>query len=226
MRVLLVEDDPKVARFVRRGLVAEGFAVDLAPEGRDGLHLATTEDYDAVVLDLSLPHVDGMQILRAMRAAGRRTPVLVLTARGSIGDRVGGLNEGADDYLVKPFSFAELVARVRALLRRNSPAQTGNVLEVADLRMDLGRHEVTRADRAIRLTPREFSLLEYFLRNPGQVVTRTMIIEHVWDQQFESFTNVIDVYVRYLRRKIDEGFAFPLLHTVRGVGYVLSAESP
>lgn len=226
MRVLLVEDDARVASFVRRGLVAEGMAVDVEREGAGGFHQALHGAYDVIVLDLMLPHVDGLEILRGLRTHGRDVPVLVLTAKDAVGDRVAGLHQGADDYLGKPFAFAELLARIQALIRRRTPRQVASVLSVADLRLDLARRQVTRAGRPIELTAKEFSLLEYLLRNADQIVTRTMIGEHVWDQNFDSFTNVIDVYVCYLRAKIDEGFAPPLLHTVRGAGYMLSERAP
>jgi two-component system copper resistance phosphate regulon response regulator CusR len=225
MRVLLVEDDGRVSSFVRRGLVEEGFSVDVSRDGRDGFYQALNEPYDVIVLDILLPFMDGFEVLGQIRKQGCRVPVLVLSAKDGVEDRVRGLNGGADDYLVKPFSFAELTARVRALLRRRSDIGQ-SVVRVGDLEMDLPARKVTRDGRRINLTPKEFSLLEYLVRNRGNVLTRTMIAEHVWDQHFDSFTNVIDVYIRYLRAKIDDGFRRKLIHTIRGVGYVFSEEPP
>jgi two-component system copper resistance phosphate regulon response regulator CusR len=223
MRVLLVEDDEGVSSFIRKGLVQEGFAVDVTPEGRDAFHLALHEPYDVIVLDVVIPYMDGFEVLGQIRRKGCRIPVLILSARDGVGDRVRGLDLGADDYLVKPFAFAELTARIRALLRRH-PELEHAVLRAGDLEMDVAGKRVTRHGRRIELTPKELSLLEYLLRHRGIVVTRTMIAEHVWDQHFDSFTNVIDVYIRYLRAKIDDGYKTKLIHTVRGVGYVLSEE--
>lgn len=225
MRVLLVEDDRKVASFVRRGLVQEGFAVDVSRDGRDAFHQALHEPYDVIVLDILIPFMDGFQVLDEIRKQGCRVPVLVLSAKDGVEDRVRGLNGGADDYLVKPFAFAELTARIRALLRR-LPDHEESVLQIGDLEMDVATHKVTRSGRTINLTPREFALLEYLVRNRGNVLTRTMIAEHVWDQHFDSFSNVIDVYIRYLRAKIDDPFRTKLIHTIRGVGYLLSEEAP
>jgi two-component system copper resistance phosphate regulon response regulator CusR len=215
MRLLVVEDESRVRAFLQRGLVEAGFAVDCATSGDEGLGLALVNPYDAIVLDLALPGRDGLAVLRQLRAAGRATPVLILTARDEVDDRVRGLDAGADDYLVKPFSFA-------ALLRRGTAM--ASVIEVGDLRIDLLARRVERAGRKVELTPKEFALLEFLARHAGEVVTRTMISEHVWDMNFDSFSNVIDVYVRYLRRKIDDPFERRLIHTRRGVGYVLSAE--
>lgn len=225
MRVLLVEDDEKVASFIRRGLVQEGFSVDRSRDGPDAFHLVLHEPYDVVVLDILLPLMDGFEVLGQIRKQGCHVPVLILSARDGVEDRVRGLNDGADDYLVKPFSFAELTARIRALLRRRSDVGQ-SVLRVGDLEIDVATHRVTRGGTRINLTPKEFSLLEYLVRNRGTVVTRTMIAEHVWDQHFDTFTNVIDVYIRYLRSKMDDGFPTRLIHTIRGVGYVLSEEAP
>lgn len=225
MRVLLVEDDQRVSSFVRRGLAQEGFAVDVSPDGRDAFHRVLHEPYDVVVLDILIPHMDGLELLGEIRQQGCRVPVLILSAKDGVEDRVRGLNAGADDYLVKPFSFTELTARLRALLRRHSDLGT-SVLQVGDLEIDLPARKVTRGATPINLTPKEFSFLEYLARNRGDVVTRAMISEHVWDQHFDTFTNVIDVYVRYLRAKIDEPFQTKLIHTIRGVGYVLSEEPP
>jgi heavy metal response regulator len=222
MRVLIVEDEDRVRSFVKRGLKEAGFAVDECGSGDEGLQLALIHPYDAIVLDLMLPGRNGLGVLSELRRNGRATPVLVLTARDDVDDRVRGLNAGADDYLAKPFAFAELLARLRALLRRGT-AQA-SVIEVADLRIDLIARKVERTGVKIDLTQKEFALLEYLARHAGQVVTRTMIAEHVWDMNFDSFTNVIDVYIRYLRRKVDEPFEPKLIHTRRGVGYVLTSE--
>jgi heavy metal response regulator len=223
MRILLVEDDRKVASFIRKGLAEEGYAVDVAPDGETGLAMGLDRLHDAIVLDVMLPGKPGFQVLRELRQAKVATPVLLLTARDAVEDKVQGLDAGADDYLTKPFAFAELLARVRALLRRGTAARTP-VLQVADLAMDPATRTVKRGGETISLTNREFALLEYFLRNPGRVLTRTMIAEHVWDYSFDAGTNVIDVYVNYLRKKIDVGRESKLIHTVRGVGYVLKSD--
>ncbi len=223
MRILVVEDEEKVASFIRRGLEEERYAVDVALDGEEGLQFAETNPYDVIVLDLMLPGLDGFRFIQRLRAQDIATPILVLTARDSVGDKVRGLDLGADDYLTKPFAFAELLARVRALLRRGkTPAPP--VLKVADLTLDPAARRVTRAGRVIDLTAKEFGLLEYLMRHAGRVLTRTMILEHVWDQTFDSYTNVVDVYVNYLRKKVDHGFEPKLIHTVRGVGYVLREE--
>jgi len=222
MRILVVEDEKKVAEFVRRGLQQESFAVDVAHEGEDGAYLAQTFDYDLVILDLMLPKLDGLEVLRRIRAAKPSLPVLVLTAKATVEDRVTGLDHGADDYLVKPFAFAELSARVRALLRRG--ASEAVELQLADLKLDTTAHQVTRRGRKIDLSPKEFALLEFLLRHARRPVTRTMIIEHVWDMNFDSLSNVVDVYINYLRNKIDRGFTPPLIRTLRGVGYMLTDE--
>jgi len=222
MRVLIVEDDREMVRYLKRGLQEAGYAVDAAFDGKEGLSLATAGPYDAVVLDVMLPLRDGVAVVSAMRAEGVRTPVLMLTARDGVDDRVRGLDAGADDYLVKPFSFAELQARLRALLRRGTDAAE-NELRAADLRMDLVAHRVFRGDEELDLTPKEFALLEYLLRHANQTVTRMMIINHVWNYDFDPGTNVVDVHVRRLRLKVDEGCKVRLIHTVRGVGYVLKA---
>ncbi len=223
MRILLVEDDRKVASFIRKGLTEEGYAVDVAHDGETGLAMGLDRLHDAIVLDVMLPQKPGFQVIRELRQAKVATPVLLLTARDAVEDKVQGLDAGADDYLTKPFAFAELLARVRALVRRGKAAQAP-VLQVADLILDPAARTVKRGGAAIPLTNREFSLLEYFLRNPGRVLTRTMIAEHVWDYSFDAGTNVIDVYVNYLRKKIDAGRERKLIHTVRGVGYVLKTE--
>jgi heavy metal response regulator len=224
MRILVVEDEPKVASFLRQGLEEEGYAVDVATDGTAAEELAlggTT--YDLVILDVMLPKQDGFAVLRTLREHRMMTPVLMLTARDSVPDRVTGLDQGADDYLTKPFAFEELLARVRVLLRR-SAAQRAPVLELADLRLDPATRQVTRGARKISLTAREFALLEYFLRNAGRVLSRPMLAEHVWGIDFDPDSNVIDVYVGYLRRKVDLPGETPLLHTARGIGYVLRAE--
>jgi heavy metal response regulator len=223
MRILVVEDDPKVAEFIRKGLQEEGYAVDAAGDGETGLAMALDRLHDVVVLDVMLPKKSGLQVVREMRRAAVTSPVLLLTARDAVEDKVQGLDSGADDYLTKPFAFAELLARVRALLRRGAEARLPQ-LQVADLVLDPATRTVRRGGESIALTNREFALLEYLMRNPGRVLTRTMIAERVWDYSFDSATNVIDVYVNYLRKKIDAGRATKLLHTVRGVGYVLRAE--
>jgi heavy metal response regulator len=223
MRILLVEDDRKVASFIRKGLTEEGYAVDVAHDGEAGLFMGLDRLHDVIVLDVMLPGKPGFQVLRELRQAKVITPVLLLTARDAVEDKVQGLDAGADDYLTKPFAFAELLARVRALLRRGKAAQAAT-LQVADLTLDPAARTVKRGGETIPLTNREFALLEYFLRNPGRVLTRTMIAEHVWDYSFDAGTNVIDVYVNYLRKKVDAGREPKLIHTVRGVGYVLRAE--
>ena len=223
MRILLVEDDRKVASFIRKGLTEEGYAVDVAHDGEAGLFMGLDRLHDVIVLDVMLPGKPGFQVLRELRQAKVITPVLLLTARDAVEDKVQGLDAGADDYLTKPFAFAELLARVRALLRRWNAAQAAT-LQVADLTLDPAARTVKRGGETIPLTNREFALLEYFLRNPGRVLTRTMIAEHVWDYSFDAGTNVIDVYVNYLRKKVDTGREPKLIHTVRGVGYVLRAE--
>ncbi len=220
MRILVVEDDTPLATFVRKGLEAEHYAVDTAGDGELARCMALESDYDLLVLDLNLPKLDGLEVLRALRAKKPSLPVLVLTARNRIEDRVQSLDSGADDCLNKPFSFTELSARVRALLRRG-PRTVDTVLQVADLELDRVERKVKRGGKHIDLTSKEFALLEYLLRNAGRRVTRTMIIEHVWNLSFDTSTNIVDVYVNYLRRKVDDGFAPRLIHTVRGVGYEL-----
>jgi heavy metal response regulator len=223
MRILVVEDEKKVASFIKKGLEEEGYAVDVAEDGEEGLGMALTRVHDLIILDISLPRMDGLRVLQAIRQDGVTAPVLLLTVRATIEDKVLGLDAGADDYLTKPFAFQELVARVRALLRRRAEAGP-TVLRIGDLTLDPARRTVSRGGEKVDLTPREFALLDYFMRNPGRVLTRTMITEHVWDYSFDTSTNVIDVYVNYLRRKIDAGREPKLLHTVRGVGYVLKAD--
>jgi heavy metal response regulator len=223
VRLLVVEDESKVASFIKKGLEEEGYAVDLAADGEAGLAIALERVHDLIILDIRLPKMDGLQVLQMLRQDKMTTPVLLLTVRATIEDKVLGLDAGADDYLTKPFAFQELVARVRALLRRRAETEP-TVLQVGDLSLDPARRTVTRGGVKIDLTAREFSLLDYFMRNPGRVLTRTMIAEHVWDYSFDTSTNVIDVYVNYLRKKIDAEREPKLLHTVRGVGYTLQAE--
>ena len=222
MRVLLVEDEPGVAEFVQEGLTEAGYAVDVAYDGLEGLDYALAAEYDVMVLDVMMPKMDGVSLLRELRKRSIKSPVLLLTARIATSDRVRGLDAGADDYLIKPFAFAELLARIRALLRR-PPLQTETILKVGDLQMNLITHEVHRDSKVIELSPREFSLLEYLMRHPDQVLTRTQIAHHVWNFDFMGDMNVVGVYIGYLRRKIEQGYAYPLIHTVRGVGYRLSA---
>ena len=221
MRVLVVEDEPGIAQFIRQGLREAGYAVDVAYDGEEGLDYVYVAEYDVLVLDILLPKLDGLDVLHALRARGVKTPVLLLTAKDTVEDRVRGLDSGADDYLVKPFAFPELVARLRALLRR-PPLQIDPVLHLGDLAMDTARREVRRGGRLIELSPREFTLLEYLMRHPRHVLTRTQLAEHVWNFDFFNDSNVVDVYIGYLRRKIDRGSDRPLLQTVRGVGYRLS----
>jgi heavy metal response regulator len=224
MRVLVVEDEQRLAQYLRKGLEEHGFAVDVAPHGNEGVFSARVNEYDVIILDLLLPEKDGMTVLRELRQEGNRTPVLILTARDAVADKVAGLNAGADDYLTKPFSFTEVLARVRALLRRGK-VEPQVELHVGDLVMDLVAHRASRAGKPLPLTSKEFALLEFFLRNPGRVLTRTTIAEHVWDSRFETtFSNVIDVFVKRLRHKIDRDFATQLIHTVKGVGYVMREE--
>ncbi len=223
MKILIVEDEPKTGEYLKQGLSEAGFVTDLASTGADGLHLALTEDYDLAILDVLLPGLNGWQVLKALRAAGRDLPVLFLSARDRVEDRVQGLELGADDYLVKPFAFAELLARVRTLLRRGRAPASPDLLKVADLELDPLRRRVTRGGRRIALTAKEFALLELFLRRRGEVLPRALIASEVWDMNFDSDTNVIDVAVRRLRSKIDDGFEVKLIRTVRGMGYVLDA---
>lgn len=223
MRVLVVEDEPGMAGFIRQGLHEQGYVVDVAKDGREGLEYALLSEYDVILLDIMLPYKDGLEVLGDMRDHGVKTPVLLLTAKSEIQARVRGLDTGADDYLVKPFAFSELLARMRALLRR-PPLQADPVLSVGDLSMDVAKHKVSREGQEIYLSPREFALLEMLLRHPNQVLSRTQIAQRVWNLDYYAESNVVDVYIGYLRRKIDRGFQYPLIHTVRGIGYLLTAE--
>ena len=223
MRVLIVEDERKTAEYLHRGLTESGFVVDVAHNGDDGLHLALEEPYDLIVLDVGLPQRDGWSVLASLRRAGRQTPVLFLTARDAVSDRVRGLEEGADDYLVKPFAFSELLARIRSILRRG-PTRHMETLTAADLELDILRHRAMRGGQRIDLTPKEFALLSLLVRRRGEVLSRTLISELVWEMNFDSDTNVVDVAVRRLRTKVDDPFDLKLIRTVRGVGYVLDAE--
>lgn len=220
MRILVVEDEKKVASFIKRGLEEEGFAVDLAHDGEEGVTMASGRSYDLILMDLMLPKMDGLSAIKTLRQEKIHTPVLCLTAKDTVDDIVAGLNSGSDDYLTKPFAFAELVSRTKALIRRNS-RDRGAELTFADVRLDPVSHQVWRGDQEIDLTSKEYLLLEYFMRNPNQALSRTMIAEQVWDYSFDTFTNIIDVYVNYLRKKIDRNFDKKLIHTVRGVGYIL-----
>ena len=224
MRILLVEDEEKVSRFVVRGLTAETFAVDAALDGQTGLELATAYNYDLIVLDLMLPGLNGTELLRRIRLNDHRVPILILTAKDGVADKVEHLEAGADDYLTKPFAFAELMARIKALLRRGS-VDRPSVLRVADLEVDRLTQQVRRASRRVELTVKEYALLEYLMANAGRVLSRTMIIDHVWDQSFDGATNIVDVYVRHLRGKVDDGHDKKLIRTVRGVGYKVSDEA-
>ena len=225
MRLLLVEDDAKIASFIIKGFKAEGFAVDHAEDGENGLHLALTEPYDAAIVDIMLPKLDGLNLIQQLRREKVKTPVIVLSARSSVDDRVKGLQTGGDDYLTKPFAFSELLARVQALIRRSSDVSEPAKLTAGEISMNLITREVVRAGKKIDLPPLEFSLLEYLMRNAGRVVSKTMIMEHVWDYYFDPQTNVVESRIYKLREKIDKGFSSKMIHTVRGVGYVLKEEN-
>ena len=221
MRILLVEDDLKIASFVVKGLKEAGFAVDHAQDGKEGLYLALTEPYDAAIIDIMLPKLDGLSLIEGLRRKKINTPVIILSAKRSIDDRVKGLQTGSDDYLTKPFAFSELLARVQALIRRSSRTLEPTSLSVGELSVDLLTREVTRTGTKIELQPHEFALLEYLMRNTGRVLSKTMILEHVWDYNFDPQTNVVDVLVCRLRNKVDRDFDVKMIHTIRGVGYVL-----
>lgn len=225
MKILIVEDETKIGDYLRQGLSEAGFVTDIARTGLDGHHLAMTEAYDLLILDVMLPDIDGWRILHSLRNAGNQVPVLFLTARDSVTDRVKGLELGADDYLVKPFAFAELLARVRTLLRRSATPASDTTLRVADLELDLLRRRVTRGEHRIQLTAKEFSLLELLMRRQGEVLPRSLIASQVWDMNFNSDTNVIDVAIRRVRAKIDDDFDTKLIHTVRGMGYMLDLQA-
>lgn len=220
MRILLVEDEKKVARFIQQGLEEEHYAVDVAHDGEKGLHMALNESYDLLILDVMLPKLNGLELIKAVRAHQKTTPTLMLTAKTATEDKVAGLDSGADDYLTKPFAFEELLARVRSLLRRGAQEKS-IILRVADLELDTVTHKAKRGGKTIELTAKEYALLEYLMRNKGRVLSRTIISEHIWDYNFDTGTNIIDVYVNHLRNKIDEGYEPKLIHTVRGVGYVM-----
>jgi heavy metal response regulator len=221
MRILVVEDEKRIADFLLRGLQGAGYAVDAAPDGVTALSLVNATDYDLVILDLMLPDMDGLKVLERVRARKAGPPVLILSARGAVDDRVKGLETGADDYLTKPFAFVELLARVRALLRRGQPAPER--LQVAELVVDVMRRKVTREGETIELAPKEFGILEYMMRNKGRPLSRTMIVEHVWDMDYDGLTNIVDVYIRHLRSKIDDKYQVKLIQTVRGIGYMIEA---
>lgn len=221
MRFLVVEDEKRIGDFLQRGLESAGYAVDIAGDGQSALDFIHGTDYDLIVLDMMLPDMDGLRVLEKIRNRKTSPPVLILSARGTVNDRVKGLETGADDYLVKPFAFAELLARVRVLLRRGQPGP--EKMQLANLVLDTVRRRVTRGGEAIDLAPKEFSILEYMLRNPGRPLSRTMIVEHVWDMDYDGLTNIVDVYIRHLRSKIDDPWPVKLIHTVRGIGYKLEA---
>jgi heavy metal response regulator len=225
MRILVIEDEKKVASFIKKGLEEEHYAVDTAYDGETGLYMAGINEYDLMILDLMIPKIDGLEVLKRIRKNKNSVPILVLTAKDTVEDIVKGLDAGCDDYLTKPFNFMVFLARIRALLRREK-IDKEPLLKIADLTLSPVTHKVTRMGREVDLTSKEYALLEYFMRNPDKVLTRTMISEHVWDYHFDSLTNVVDVYVNYLRRKIDKDFDLKLIHTIRGVGYILSADRP
>ena len=224
MRVLVVEDEKRIADFLSRGLQSAGYAVDVVHVGGDAVERVHSTEYDLVVLDLGLPDMDGLQVLQKIKNRNTVPPVLILSARDSVDDRVKGLEQGADDYLVKPFAFVELLARARVLLRRGQP--TPERLQVGDLTLDCIRRKVTRSNDSIELAPKEFSILEYMMRNRGRPLSRTMIVEHVWDMDYDGLTNIVDVYIRHLRSKIDDKFTTKMIHTVRGIGYMLDLPEP
>lgn len=219
MRILVVEDEKRIADFLGRGLQGAGYAIDVAQDGAMAVQFTNDTDYDLVILDLGLPDIDGLKVLERIRNRRTGPPVLILSARGQVDDRVKGLEHGADDYLTKPFAFVELLARVRALLRRGQPSP--EKLQVADLSLDVTRRKVLRGNETIELAPKEFGILEYMMRNKGRPLSRTMIVEHVWDMDYDGLTNIVDVYIRHLRSKIDDEYPVKLIHTVRGVGYMI-----
>jgi len=220
MRILIIEDEKKVASFIKKGLEEEYFVADIAGDGREGLKLAVSEEYDIIIMDIMLPYMDGITLIKEIRKREISTPVLMLTVNDSVKDKVEGLDAGADDYLTKPFAFGELIARLRALLRRNENSKTSKLI-VGDLVLDLQSHRVFRNNQEIILTPKEYSILEYLMRNSKKVISRTKLIEHVYDYHFDTETNIIDVYINKVRSKIDTNFEKPLIHTIRGIGYVL-----
>ena len=224
MRILIIEDERKVAQFLKKGLQAESYTVDCAYDGSEGSFLARTEGYDAIILDVMLPKKSGFDVLKEIRSEGVRCPVLMLTAKSELDDRVQGLNLGADDYLPKPFSFSEVLARIRALMRRSSTDVQGSKLSIADLTVDVLTRKVQRGSRPISLTAKEYELLEYLMRNKGRVLSRVILTEHIWDMNFDSETNIVDALVNRLRRKVDDDASVKLIHTVRGVGYVLKVD--
>jgi len=223
MRVLVIEDEKQLLKMIGERLREEGYVTDLVRDGMEGLHFAESLDYDCIILDIMLPTIDGFSVLRKLRARKINTPVLILTAKDAIKDKVSGLNSGADDYITKPFSFAELIARVKAMLRRNS-GKKETVLFIGDLTLDLITREVSRGNHLIELTSKEFAILEYFLRNKGKVLTKSQIANHVWNYEFEYKSNIVEVYVRYLRKKLEDNFENKLIHTVSGVGYVIKVK--
>lgn len=223
MRILIVEDEKKVAKFLQQGFEEEHYAVDIASDGERGEFLATTEQYDLIILDILLPKKDGIAVLKSLRNQRVNTPIMMLTAKSATEDKVEGLDSGADDYVTKPFSFVELLARARSLLRRGA-SEKSTLLKIADMQLDTISHKAQRGDKTIDLTAKEYALLEYFMRNKNRVLTRTLISEHIWNYNFDTGTNVIDVYINHLRQKVDGGFPKKLIHTVRGVGYVLKDE--
>ncbi|MBI4973585.1 response regulator transcription factor [Candidatus Roizmanbacteria bacterium] len=225
MRILLIEDEKRLSHYVKKGLTESGFAVDTAYDGEDGLYLAKEETYDAIILDVMLPKLSGVEVCKQLRATSKNTPVIMLTARGETEDKISGLESGADDYLTKPFVFAELKARINALIRRNYH-QTSNNLSISDLEVDPLKHTVKRSKILIKLTPKEFAILELLLRRKDEVVTRTQVIEHVWDYNFDSMSNVVDVFMGTLRKKIDRSHKIKLIHTLHGVGYMISDKPP
>ena len=224
MNICVVEDDKGIADFLKKGLKEAGFAVDHAPSGEEGYDLLCARQYDAAIVDIMLPGIDGLTVIENLRNQGNQTPILILSAKRDVDDRVSGFRSGGDDYLIKPFSFAELMARVQALIRRATRTPSASRFQAADLELDLISHQASRSGRRIELQPREFALLEYLIRNQGQVLSKTMIMEHIWDYSFDPQTNVVDVLVSRLRSKVDKDFEAKLIHTVRGVGYVLKQE--